>query len=347
MSNTVYNNFVLESKLTDLLNTKINTRSFMTIDTDLAQSAGMKKVINVYDYSGAVEQVAMGDKNTQRGAISFTPVEYEVNVYQQVFDYYDEEVMKDPKIIDMGMEGASTLMVNDLNSRFFDELAKASKVHGYSTMKYDTIVDAIALMNLEDESGLFILIGTDLKATFRKDDDFIAARMGEIVFNGQIGSIAGLPVVVSKLVPANAAYVATKEAVTLFVKKESEVEQERDAEKRENTVIMRKVGLVALTDATKVVAVYPDLTAPVITTASIAAGDNKAFAGTCVAGATITILVDGDPLKVGSDIQKATVSGTNWSYTIATATAGKKYSVLASKKYFAPTESATSITVGA
>lgn len=348
MSNTPYANFVLESKLTDLLNTKLNTRSYMTIDTDLAQSAGMKKVINVYNYEGAVEQVDQGNKNTQRGAITFTPLEYEVKVYQQVFDYFDEEVMKDPKILDMGMEGASTLMVNDINSKYFAELAKAQIEQGYaSTVNYDTMVDAISLMNLEDESGLFILISPTLKATFRKDDDFVSARMGEIVYNGQIGSIAGIPVVVSKLVPDAVAYIADKAAVTLFVKRESQVEQERDAEKRENTVIMRKVALVALTDGNRLVAVKPYIAAPVITTATLAAGSSKTFAGTCAKGAEITILKNGEPLVVDGAVQKATVTATSWTYTIATAAAGETYSVRATGENLAAKDAAAGVEVGA
>ena len=62
-----------------------------------------------------------------------------------------------------------------------------------------------------------------------------------------------MPVAFSKKVPANTAYLATKEAVTCFIKKQNEVEQDRDKEKRINTVITRKVALVALTDATKAV----------------------------------------------------------------------------------------------
>lgn len=256
MANTVYQNFILESKLTDLLNTKMSVRSFMKLDQTLSESAGMKKTVNVYNYTGAVETLAKGDKNTTRGAISFTPVSYDVAVSQQVFDYFDEEFMQDPTVLDMGMNGASTLMVNDLNTKFFAELAKATLSQTYTkggAISYDTIVDAISKMTLEDESGLFIVIGTDLKADIRKDADFKAAQMGQILFNGQIGSIAGIPVVVSKLVPAKTAYVADKNAVTLFTKKESEVEQDRDKEARKNTVIMRKVALVALTDNTKVV----------------------------------------------------------------------------------------------
>ena len=254
MANTVYQNFVLESRLSDLLNTKLNTRSLMTVDNSLTESAGMIKKINTYSYTGKVEKLAKGAKNTTRGAVSYTPKQYEVEVSQQVFDYYDEEFMQDPKVVEMGMNGAATLMVNDMNEKYFAELKKATLSHSVKgAFNYDAVVDAIQLMNLEDEAGLFLIIGNDLKAEVRKDEDFKAARQGEMLFNGQIGNICGVPVLVSKLVPANTAYLATKEAVTLYTKKDSEVEQERQGEIRQNTVIMRKVNLVALTDATKVV----------------------------------------------------------------------------------------------
>ena len=256
MANTLYPNFVLESKLTDLLNTKMQTKSFMTVDTSLASEPGMIKKINKYTYTNesGFEKLAKGAKNTRRGAVSYTQASYEVKLAQQVFDYQDEDVMQDPIVIDMGMEGASTVMVNEFNKEYFEELAKASATHEYSNaLSYDAVVDGIAKMNIEDEAGLFLIIGTGLKAEIRKDTDFKASRLGEILYNGQIGDICGVPVVVSKLCPADTAYLATKEAVTCFVKKDSEVEQARDAETRTNTVIMRKVNLIALTDETKVV----------------------------------------------------------------------------------------------
>lgn len=256
MANTIYANFVLENKLTDLLNTKLETKSLMTVDTSLSESAGMVKKINTYTYTGAVETLEQGAKNTTRGAVSYTTKNYDVEVAQQVFDYFDEEFMQDENVVTMGMQGASTLMVNDMNTKYFAELAKATLSQTWaktSKITYDTIVDAIALMNLEDESGLFLVIGNGLKADIRKDADFKSKELGKVIADGAIGTISGVPVICSKLVPANTAYLATKEAVTLFTKKESEIEQERDGEARKNTVIMRKVNLVALTDATKVV----------------------------------------------------------------------------------------------
>ena len=253
-NNVIYDNEVLENRIADILETGLNSMSFMTVDRDLEQNAGMVKHINTYEYEGAVEALAEGATNTERGKVKFTEKEYRVQVKQQVFDYTDEQYMKDPMVVEVGAKGMVSTMKNDMNNDFFEEIAKTSTLSTYSgSIKYDDIVDAIAKMNLEDETGLFVLINPAQKAEIRKDADFKASRMGEIIHNGQVGDIAGIPVAVSKKVPVDTVFVATKEAVTCFVKKEVEVEQDRIKNKRINSIIPRKVGLVALTDATKAV----------------------------------------------------------------------------------------------
>ena len=132
MANTVYANKVIEAKAKDLLNTSVNTRNFMTVDDSLAQSAGMTKTINVYTYSGTAEEVAVGAGNTNRGSISYVGKDYTVKTVQQVFDYYDEDFMKDPTIVDNMLKGANQVMVNKMNSDFFGECAKATITHEIS-----------------------------------------------------------------------------------------------------------------------------------------------------------------------------------------------------------------------
>lgn len=252
--NVVFDNEVLENKIADTLETGLNAMSFMTVDRDLEQNAGMKKVIHTYTYEGAVEAVKEGQANTEKAKLTFVENEYEVQVKQEEFEYTDEQFMKDPMILEAGLKGAGTSMINDLNNDFFTEIAKTTTLSTYTgAIKYDDIVDAIAKMNLEDEAGLYVLINPAQKAEIRKDADFKASRMGEIIHSGQIGDISGIPVAVSKKVPANTVFVATKEAVTCFVKKEVEVEQDRIKNRRLNSIIPRKVGLVALTDSTKAV----------------------------------------------------------------------------------------------
>ena len=251
MANTVYANKVIEAKAKDLLTTKVNTRSLMTIDTDLAQEAGMTKTINTYTYTGTAEEVAAGKGNTNRGAISYVGNDYTVKMVQQAFDYTDEDFLKDPSIVDNGVAGATQTMANKMTADFVAELAKASVSHTVTAFGYDGIVDGIAKLNVEDESKLFVVIPTAWKAELRKDADYVAARMGEVVYNGQVGTVAGLPVIATNAL-TDAAYVMSAEAVKLFMKKDVEIEQDRDSDKRLNSIYFRSAYLVALVDATKI-----------------------------------------------------------------------------------------------
>ena len=249
MANTVYANKIIEAKAKDLLTTGVNTRNLMAVDTTLTHNAGMTKTINVYTYNGAAEEVGVGEGNTTRGAISYTGKDYTVKLVQQAFDYQDEDFMKDNNVVDMGVKGATQLMTNKMTADFISECEKATlTIDG--AISYDTIVDGIARLNIEDESGLFILTNPEGKAALRKDADYVAARMGEVVYNGQVGTIAGIPVIVSKAV--NNTYITHKDAVKLFLKKDVEVEQERDADTRTNSIYLRAAYVVALEDATKI-----------------------------------------------------------------------------------------------
>ena len=253
MANTVFNNKIIEAKANDLLTTKVNTRSLMTVDNTLSAEAGMTKTINVYTYTGTAEEVAAGEGNTARGAISYEGKDYTVKMIQQAFDYLDEDFMKDDNVVDFGVKGATEVMTNKLTADFYAECAKATlKVTG--ALSYNSIVDAIAEINVEDEGKLFVVIPNDWKADLRKDEDYKTARMGEVVYNGQVGTIAGIPVIATKAL-TDKAYVMSNEAVKLFMKKDVEVEQERDADKRKNSIYLRTAYICALVDATKICAI--------------------------------------------------------------------------------------------
>ena len=252
MANTVYANKVLEAKAKDLLLTSVNTRNLMTIDSELSQTAGMVKTINVYTYNGSAEELGIGEGNTNRGSISYEGKDYEVKMVQQAFDYFDEDFLKDNTIVDNMVKGANQVMVNKMTADFIGELAKANLTSTFTTFGYEAIVDGISALNIEDESELFVIIPNNWKKDLRKDADYKAARMGEVVYNGQVGTICGIPVIATNAL-TDAAYVMTKEAVKLFIKKDVEVEQDRDADIRQNSVYLRTAYLVALVDATKIV----------------------------------------------------------------------------------------------
>lgn len=258
MANTVYANKVLEAKAKDLLTTSVNTRNLMEVDNSLVQDAGMTKTINVYTYSGTAEELENGKGNTAaaRGNITYLGTDYNVKMVQQAFDYTDEDFMKDPSIVDNMLKGANQVMVNKMTADFAAIVNGTGVTIGATFAKggkigYDTIVDGISALNVEDESKLFVVIPNAWKAALRKDEDYKTARMGEVIYNGQIGTIAGIPVIATKAL-TNRALVMSKEAVKLFMKKDVEVEQERDADTRTNSVYLRSAYVVALVDATQI-----------------------------------------------------------------------------------------------
>ena len=257
MANQVYENVVLANKIEDILTTAVDLTSYMTVDTSMTQEAGMKKKINTYKAQGNVETLDMGNGNTGDIEVSFTTKEYNVETVQGRFQYYDEQAMTDPMVVQAGLEGIAKTMINDFTAKAVAEFDKATLTVQRTGFAFTDIVDAIAKLNTENEDGLFILVGVADLAKFRKElaDDLKYSE--GFVRTGYVGSVCGVPVIVTKAITNGNIYLASKEAVTLFIKKDTEVEQERDANVRNNKVYIRKVAVVALTDENKVVKLTP------------------------------------------------------------------------------------------
>lgn len=253
MAHVIYDNKVLESKIENLLTTNIDMNNYMTIDYSLTENAGMTKVVNTYTATGSVEDLAMGEGNTAGIEVSFSPQEYKVGTTQGYFTYFDEQEMTDPMVVDAGLQAISQKMTNDLTAKAIKAMQSATLTITGFTFTFDGIVDAIAKYPYESEEGLFLLINPAQKADIRKNLGEELKYSEGFARTGYIGTVCGVPVIVSKAVPEGEAYLATKDAVTCFVKKGSEIEQDRDADKRQNKVWIRKVMVIALTDATKIV----------------------------------------------------------------------------------------------
>lgn len=249
-------NQVVEGKITDIVNTYLDTRALFTVDTDLQNAAGLTKRVYKYTYSGTVENLNKGAKNTQKGAVGLSYTDYTVGRYQQTYEYNDMDVMADPNIVNVLADGAGKTMTNEIRGEYFTELGKIANhfdAKAYTSL-YEAVVDAVAALPKAAEADitdLFIVMGADARAEVRKDALFEASKQGEILYTGQFGTIAGIPCVFSNLVPADTVYVSEKGAITFFVKREGTVEQDRDIESKDNTVVYERHGLIALTDDTR------------------------------------------------------------------------------------------------
>lgn len=258
MANTRYENIVLQDKLTEALKTNINISNYMTLDDSLVESAGMTKKVNTYVSTGDVQDVTEGNGNTSDITMSYTSQEYKVATTQGRFVYTDEDEMTDPYLVDAGITDLGKKLTNSLVTKAIAEFEKATLTVKYAkggSITFANIVDAIAKLNAEDESGLFMLVNPAMQASLRKalGDDLKYSE--GFVRTGYIGTVCGVPVIVSKAVADGHAIIASKDAVTCYIKKDSEIETDRDINTRKNTVIGRFVNVVALTDASKVVVI--------------------------------------------------------------------------------------------
>ncbi len=165
------------------------------------------------------------------------------------------EAMQDPAMIDIALSGIADVMANQVRGEYFGELKKTSNRHAYSgnALSYGDVVDALASLGREVEDGLFIIMSAACRAAIRRDSDFIAAHSGEIVYTGQFGTLCGVPVLFSALVPDGMAIITDRIAVKFFVKREASLEQDRDIETKINTVVYERCGLIALVDDTSTV----------------------------------------------------------------------------------------------
>lgn len=247
-----YQNYVLETHLEDQLNSHLDLLRFCTVDNSLVGVAGDKKVIRVYSATNGTEKLAMGEGNTRNIETTYEDVEYVIALAQNRFPWYDEEQMRDPKVVETGLNHAAVDMVNTIQADVFAEFNKATQTVTLSGTDYfGAFVDAVAMLPGENQEELevFAFVHPNDKAAIRKalkdDLKFVESYSR----TGYIGSCAGVNLYVKKDAEEGTICGGTRKAITMFNKRGVEVEQERDANIRLNEVYSRKYYLAALTDA--------------------------------------------------------------------------------------------------
>jgi hypothetical protein len=259
MAHKIYDNFYLSNEVEDQFNSHLNLQAFCTVDNSLVGTAGMKRKINVYTATDGTEKVAMGVGNSKSIEVSFAEKEYEILLAQNRFEYYDEQAMTDPMLVPVGVRHMGTDMFNHVNADIFAEFKKATLEQPTAAFDFAAFVDAQAKLNLENLEGVSIfgfVCPADmakLRKALKDDLKYVEA----FAKNGYVGTVGGVNLYTKKDADAGEIIIATKDAVTLFNKKGTEVEQPPrdagDANIRKNTILSRKYYLAALTDATKAV----------------------------------------------------------------------------------------------
>ena len=249
-------NFVLENTIEDQYNSHLDLMRFCTVDNSLVGVAGDIKKIRVYSATDGTEKLAMGDGNTKNIEVAYADKEYTILLAQNRFPYYDEELMRDPLVVDTGVRHMTTDMFNTVQGDIFTEFNKATRTVTLTGNDYfSAFVDAVALLPGENQESLevFAFVNPADKAAIRKALKDDLKYVEAFAKQGYVGTVGGVNLYTKKDATPGTIVGGTKEAVTYFNKKGVETEQERDANTRENSAYSRKYYVVALTDESKAV----------------------------------------------------------------------------------------------
>ena len=262
MANKVYENFYLSNEVEDQFNSHLDLQQFCTVDNSLVGVAGMKRVINTYRATDGTEKLVLGEGNTKSIEVNLTDAEYDIALAQNRFDYYDEQAMRDPNLVPVGMKHAGTDMFNTVNADIFAEFNKTNIIVPATTFNFDAFVDAVSSLDMENDESvtIFAFVCPADKGAVRKALKDDLKYIEAFAKTGYIGTVAGVHLYTKKDATEGEIIVATKEAVTIFNKKGVEVEQvtkdnrsETAANVRKNSIFSRKYYIVALTNESKAV----------------------------------------------------------------------------------------------
>ena len=286
MALTQLTDLIVPEVMADMISAKIEEKVIVSkiakVDTTLQGTAGNEVTVPQYKYIGDAEDIAegvsMGTAKLETGSTKFT-----IKKAGKGVSITDEAVLSgygDP--VGEAQRQLATSIANKIDNDVVELLVTPSEVEGdggvqliagdgSSQISYAGVVDAEDLFDEEVSSDKILYVHPKQMTKLRKDAEFISADKydGKVMTSGEVGKIGTCRVVRSKKVPmdeTNTYYLnpmvkltndaETEEdapAVTIYLKRDTQVEDERKADAGITNIFTNKHYGVALTNATKVV----------------------------------------------------------------------------------------------
>ena len=263
---------VMAPMISAKLPSAIVATAFAKIETTLQGRPGDTITVPKYKYIGDAEDLAEG---ITAGTVQLTT---------DTDDYTVKKAVKQVQLTDEAVLSGYGNPVGETNSQLakaiaskvdqdvMDVLQTASVIASEGAgdaISYDGIVDAIDLFNEEENVEKVMFINPHQVSELRKDENFISREKygNEVMINGEIGMVANARIVPSrKIVAKNGVYSCPivqlrgesqtgdeTSAVTIFMKRNVNVETQRDLTNYTTLIGADEHYVAALTDESKVV----------------------------------------------------------------------------------------------
>lgn len=286
MAMTTIADMIVPEVMADMISAKVEQKVIVSkiakVDTTLSGQPGNEVTVPQYKYIGDAEDVAegvaMGTAKLETGSTSFTIKKAGKGVSitdEAVLSGYGDPVGEANKQLAMAI-------TNKIENDVMNVLVTPSEAEGdgkvqliagdgSTQISYAGVIDAEDLFDEEVSSDKVLYVHPKQMTKLRKDPDFISADKydGKVTTSGEVGKIGTCKVVRTKKVPLDetGAYylnpivkltndAETEEdapAITIYLKRDTQVEKDREANKGVTNIFTNKHYGVALTNATKVV----------------------------------------------------------------------------------------------
>lgn len=287
MAMTKIEDLIVPEVMADMISAKVEAKVIVSkiakVDTTLQGQPGNEVTVPQYKYIGDAEDiaegVAMGTAKLETGSTKFTIKKAGKGVSltdEAILSGYGDPVGEANKQLALAI--ASKIdndVVEVINKEYAEGTAEdgVQLVHDGSAkaISYAGVIDAEDLFDEELSSDKVIYVHPKQMTQLRKDSEFLSADKydGKVMTSGEVGKIGTCRVVRSKKVKLDStgAYylnpivkltndAETEEdapAVTIYLKRDTQVERERKADAGVTNIFTNKHYGVALTNTTKVV----------------------------------------------------------------------------------------------
>lgn len=244
---------------------------FAKIDTTLVGRPGSTITVPRYKYIGDAEDLAEG-VNADKTQLTTDTDEFTIKKAVKQVELTDEAVLSG---YGNPVGETNNQLAKSIASKVDNDVMEALKgaqlgFTGSGDISYDNIVDAIDVLGEEENVEKVMFIHPKQVSTLRKDDDFISNDKynNNVIMRGEIGMVANTRIVVSKKAINNAktqflnpivelkpqSETGDEEAaVTIFMKRNVNLETQRELNNYTTLIGADEHYVVALTDESKVV----------------------------------------------------------------------------------------------
>lgn len=280
MATTMLSDIINPQVMGDMIEAKIphmlKFTKFAKVDTSLVGVPGDTKTVPSWNFVGAAEDVAEGGEITAK-KLTASSTTFTVKKVMQSVGITQESInsgMGDP--VGQGERQLAKAIAVKLDDDVLAAAVTGTLTHDGSGAKisYEGIVDAIGVLDEEENTDKVMFIAPAQVTTMRKDPNFIdKSKYGnDVMMSGEIGMVGNTRLVPSKkivkdgsgnyvcpiikLEPESAETEYTEDelpAITLFLKKDTSVDHEWFPKKQTHDITAAKYYGVALTNASKVV----------------------------------------------------------------------------------------------